>query len=132
VPPCSRILLVETDEDLNRTLAELLGSEQIELCADKTFDEALTALRSECVPSLVLVDLPQPPGRTLELIGQLEREPRLKDVPVVVVTSLPTQVVPRARAVLVKPFSVDALLDALRPCLPVEDHPGGAGSHSSP
>jgi hypothetical protein len=56
----------------------------------------------------------------------------LKDVPVVVVTSLRRQVVPRARAVLVKPFSVDALLDALRPYLPIGDLPGDAGSHPSP
>ncbi len=124
--PCPRVLLVETDEDLNRTLVDLFGSEDIQLCADKSFDEALEALDRGCVPSLVLIDLPQPPGRTLELIGRFEREPRLQAVPVVVVTALPDHKVPRASAVLVKPFDVDDLLDALRACLPGGELRAGA------
>jgi len=72
------------------------------------------------VPDLVLLDLNMPGVNGLEVLGYLRREPRLMDVPVVVVTAEDERLVLQralrkgATAVIIKPASIEELEDVLR------------------
>jgi CheY-like chemotaxis protein len=72
------------------------------------------------VPDLVLLDLNMPGVNGLEVLGYLRREPRLMDVPVVVVTAEDERLVLQralrkgATAVIIKPASIEELETVLR------------------
>jgi len=72
------------------------------------------------VPDLVLLDLNMPGVNGLEVLGYLRREPRLMDVPVIVVTAEDERVVIQraikngATAVIIKPAMIEELEVVLR------------------
>jgi CheY-like chemotaxis protein len=72
------------------------------------------------VPDLVLLDLNMPGVNGLEVLGYLRREPRLMDVPVIVVTAEDERLVLQrvlrkgATAVIIKPASIEELETVLR------------------
>jgi CheY-like chemotaxis protein len=72
------------------------------------------------VPDLVLLDLNMPGVNGLEVLGYLRREPRLMDVPVIVVTAEDERVVLQraikngATAVIIKPAMIEELEVVLR------------------
>jgi CheY-like chemotaxis protein len=72
------------------------------------------------VPDLVLLDLNMPGVNGLEVLGYLRREPKLMDVPVIVVTAEDERLVLQralrkgAIAVIIKPASIEELESVLR------------------
>jgi CheY-like chemotaxis protein len=81
---------------------------------------AAMALLSTFTPNLILLDINMPGVDGLEILAYLRREPRLLNVPVVVVTS-DDQPETRARvlkgganAMIIKPATLDALEDNLK------------------
>ena len=72
------------------------------------------------VPDLVLLDLNMPGVNGLEVLGYLRREPRLVDIPVIVVTAEDERLVLQramrkgATAVIIKPASFEELEAVLR------------------
>ncbi len=72
------------------------------------------------VPDLVLLDLNMPGVNGLEVLGYLRREPKLMDVPVIVVTAEDERLVLQramrkgATAVIIKPASFEELEAVLR------------------
>jgi CheY-like chemotaxis protein len=72
------------------------------------------------IPDLVLLDLNMPGVNGLEVLGYLRREPRLVDIPVIVVTAEDERLVLQramrkgATAVIIKPASFEELEAVLR------------------
>jgi CheY-like chemotaxis protein len=72
------------------------------------------------VPDLVLLDLNMPGVNGLEVLGYLRREPRLMNIPVIVVTAEDERLVLQralrkgATAVIIKPASIEELEAVLR------------------
>ena len=85
VPRTKRLLVVE-DNDIERdAVIELLGYEDIEIVSAGRGDDALEILRSQVVDCVVL-DLRLPDMTGFELLEQLQTDPALAAVPVVVFT----------------------------------------------
>ena len=110
-----RILVADDDKNLRRVVGELLADAgyAVEVAADGV--EALAAIeRGE--PALLLLDVRMP---RLDGLGVLEHlEQRAKTFPVIVITAqedaCQDAVARGATRVLVKPLSLDGLLEAVR------------------
>jgi HAMP domain-containing protein/CheY-like chemotaxis protein/signal transduction histidine kinase len=84
-PHTKRLLVIE-DNDIERaSIVELLGHDDIEITAVGTGADALEALRGERFDCCV-VDLRLPDMNGFELLQQLQAEPDLRDIPIVVFT----------------------------------------------
>ncbi|MES1183641.1 MAG: response regulator, partial [Myxococcales bacterium] len=83
--PGKRLLVIEDNEVERQSIVELLGSEDIEITAVGTGAEALSQLANHPFDCCV-VDLRLPDMTGFELLDQLQREPTLKTVPIVVFT----------------------------------------------
>ena len=83
----SRVLVVEDDPDLVALVKRWLERDGhlVEHVADGA--AALTTLRRDPLPRLVLLDVMLPKVDGFEVLRQLRAAPRTKDLPVVMVTS---------------------------------------------
>ncbi|MBA3773651.1 MAG: HAMP domain-containing protein [Ramlibacter sp.] len=84
-PRTKRLLVVEDNDVERAAVLELLGYEDIEMVAAGSGDEALAAMRDQPFDCVVL-DLRLPDMTGFELLEQLQAEPELASVPVVVFT----------------------------------------------
>jgi len=86
----SKILLVDDEVNVLRTLELTLQHKGYEVCKAQSPDEALAAM-AECRPDLVVLDVMMPSGtegfQTVWRIRQLE-DAALKDVPVLMATGI--------------------------------------------
>jgi CheY-like chemotaxis protein/HAMP domain-containing protein/signal transduction histidine kinase len=80
-----RLLVVEDNEIERRSIVELLAHDDIEIVGVGTGSEALTALQSQHFDCCV-VDLRLPDMSGFDLLELVQREPAMRDVPVVVFT----------------------------------------------
>jgi CheY-like chemotaxis protein len=113
--PRARILLVEDDSGIRESVAECLEIEGYEVAALSNGPDALEWLSRE-IPDVLLVDLVMPLMSGGELLDRVRADPRLASVPAVLMTAaIPTarSPVPKADALLPKPFEMDALLDVV-------------------
>ncbi|MEZ0207332.1 response regulator, partial [Ideonella sp.] len=85
VPRTKRLLVVEDNDIERKAIVELLDHEDIELAAVGTGSEALEALRDERFDCVVL-DLRLPDMSGFGLLQELQADPSLAEVPVVVFT----------------------------------------------
>lgn len=82
-----RILLVEDDVDILEALQELLESEGYTvLCATNGL-EALQVLRTQSLPTLILLDLMMPVMDGYQFCHAKKEDPRLAQIPVVVMSA---------------------------------------------
>jgi len=112
----SRILLVEDDAPLRETLTEILGEEGYEVASAANGAEALALLEAADAPSLILLDLMMPVMNGWELHLALRADPRLAEIPVVVLSAragVSGGALPDAAAFLAKPFDAARLLDTV-------------------
>jgi HAMP domain-containing protein/CheY-like chemotaxis protein/signal transduction histidine kinase len=84
-PRRKRLLVVEDDSAEQMSIAELLGSDDIEIVTTGTGAEALTLLKEEPCDCVVL-DLRLPDMSGFEVLEHLRADAELSDVPVVVFT----------------------------------------------
>jgi CheY-like chemotaxis protein/signal transduction histidine kinase len=84
-PRRKRLLVVEDDPLEQRSIAELLGHDDVEIESAATAADGLEALRSERFDCAV-VDLRLPDMSGLEMLERLRDDQRLADIPVVVFT----------------------------------------------
>jgi CheY-like chemotaxis protein len=111
-----RILLVEDDTGIRETVVECLASEGYAVDAVANGADALAWLGREPPPDLVVLDLVMPVMNGAELLGRIRADARIADLPVVLMTAaMPSSAlpIPKADAVLSKPFELDALLDTV-------------------
>lgn len=112
----ARILLVEDDSGIRDSVAECLQIEGYQVSAVANGSDALEWLAREVPPDVLLVDLVMPVMSGGELLARVKADPRLADVPAVLMTAaMPSarSPIPSADAVLPKPFELDALLDVV-------------------
>jgi len=118
-----RILVVEDHEDNRQILRDLLGSAGFEMIEAGDGEAALRVAAAE-QPDLILMDVQLPVLDGYEATRRLKSDPRLKAIPIIVVTSyaLSGEEV-RARnagcdAYVAKPYSPRQLLAKIRTYLP--------------
>jgi two-component system, cell cycle response regulator DivK len=80
------ILVVEDQEDNRQILRDLLASAGFRMVEAHDGREALTLARSER-PDLILMDIQLPILDGYEATRSIKRDPELKDIPIIAVTS---------------------------------------------
>jgi two-component system, OmpR family, response regulator len=112
-------VVVEDDPDARRLVAICLRRLGLRVHEAASGAEAM-ALLDRRTPDLICLDLRLPDASGLVLCEQIRATPRLRDVPVVVLTAL-TRPIDRARAefagadeYMTKPFRADALTESVR------------------
>jgi CheY-like chemotaxis protein len=112
-------LVIDDNTETADSLCQLLSLLDIEAQPAYGPRAALEFLLRK-IPDLVLLDLNMPGVNGLEVLGYLRREPRLVDVPVIVVTAEDENLVLQrvmgkgATAVIIKPASIEELETVLR------------------
>jgi CheY-like chemotaxis protein len=115
----ARILVVEDDTDLRRSLAEILEDEGCEVACATDGEDALRQLEGRSVPAAILLDLTMPGMDGWTFRSYQRSDPRLAAIPTVVISAAfgndPRNVAELAPAAfLAKPFDVGSLIDALK------------------
>lgn len=112
-----RVLIIDDDRGITSVLAAALSTEGYEVEVQADGLAGLGRLRTPPKPDIVLLDLAMPRLGGAEVIAAMAREPRLRDLPVVVMTASASVDLPShpvgCRAVLRKPFELAALLEVL-------------------
>jgi CheY-like chemotaxis protein len=113
----STILIVDDDPDirdaLQMALDLALADRAHEILTASDGAEALEAMRVT-TPKLILLDLMMPVMSGSELLDVMRRDPRLRDVPVVVVSAWSREAaVAGAQGFLSKPINMDDLLHVI-------------------
>ena len=117
----ARILVVDDERDARDLVVRHLLADGYDVFAGADADEALAAVRSHGQPDVAVLDVDLPGTDGVALLGELRRHrPTLPAVFVTVLWS--AEDIGRIRATggtyLAKPFTADALRDAVRRCLP--------------
>ncbi len=113
------ILLVDDDVDSTEALAELLSREGFAVDCGENGREALDYLAHSKPPCLIILDLIMPVMSGWEFRQRQQSDPRLKSLPVVVVSATGPMKGLKANAVLQKPVDVRHLMHVVREnCLP--------------
>lgn len=81
------VLVVEDTELLRRMYADRLTQDGYRVLTAADGLEALSTLRSD-TPDLILLDLIMPKMSGLEVLDLVKKDPRLKDIPVVILSNL--------------------------------------------
>ncbi|GAB4199694.1 MAG: hypothetical protein OHK0022_20140 [Roseiflexaceae bacterium] len=109
------ILVVEDDEFIRLMLAEALTDEGYRVLIAENGRVALDLLHQHGQPpALILLDLMMPVMSGWEFCAELDRDPALAGIPVVVLSAMPQPAVQasglRVEAVVAKPIDLDQLL----------------------
>lgn len=115
--PRLRILVVEDDADIRDVLAYTLEREGFEVLEASRGERALEVMRA-AHPDLVLLDLLMPglDGRGVARV--MLGDTALSRIPVVTMSASPEEVAPSlARAHVQKPFTIAAIVEAIRRAL---------------
>ncbi len=82
-----KILFIEDEEALQKTLGEVLKQEGYEIIPALDGEAGLNLLKSE-KPDLILLDLVMPKMDGFEVLKRLKADEETKDIPVIVLTNL--------------------------------------------
>ncbi|MGV3722637.1 MAG: response regulator [Actinomycetota bacterium] len=109
------VMIVESDRDILETLTEILEYEGHRVISVGTAEEAVQRLQAGPTPGLILLELVLPGMSGWGLAGQLQRDPALAGVPIVVVSGA-LDIERQARSLgmadcVTKPVQVEQLLE---------------------
>jgi two-component system, chemotaxis family, chemotaxis protein CheY len=112
-----RVLVVDDDSDVRETFAEVLTDMGCAVDTAVHGVDALSRLRNRQRPNVILLDLTMPVMDGVTFLRMQRADPRLSQIPVVVVTasamdSLPPEV--RGMKVLQKPLRFVTLLECVK------------------
>lgn len=110
-----KILVVEDNDDVREMMAVTLELEGHQVRTATNGRDALEQLRRGDKPCVILLDLMMPVMNGWEFRRELERDPALADVPVIVISAATGELVrnTRADAFIPKPIDMDQLLDVV-------------------
>lgn len=114
------VLVIEDEEHLAKLLRQLLAMEGFAARVAGNREEIVTELRSLPLPDLVLLDIILPDTNGFQILQRMKQHPRLKDIPVVMLTSQATRdsvmngLAGGAAGYITKPFEVDILMKGVR------------------
>jgi CheY-like chemotaxis protein len=110
------VLVIENDRELRECIQHVLEDEGFATMAADQGHSALEALRSEHgLPDVIVLDLMMPFMNGWDFLESLHHDPKLVDIPVVVITGMPHRIDrERVSRALRKPVDLDDLLDAVR------------------
>jgi DNA-binding response OmpR family regulator len=113
---CAPVLIVEDDEDLRDMMAQFLLVEGFRPETVSNGQEALDYLRKGPTPSVILLDMMMPIMDGWEFRREQQRDPRVANVPVIVLSALDRSRVGDIgeAAFMKKPLDFDRLLDLVR------------------
>ncbi|MFT3771332.1 MAG: response regulator [Minicystis sp.] len=103
-------MVVEDDEDIRRSLTELLEDEGYSVLVAQDGARALEVLEKGARPCLMLVDLLMPVMDGVELIQRLRGSQELAKIPVVVVSAASAIAPPEGMRILRKPVGCEDVL----------------------
>ena len=111
-----RVLVVEDDPSVRQMLVRALG---VQFTMSEACDgaEAITLLRGELVPDLIITDVMMPKMNGYALSRHLKTDPRLKAIPIIFLTARTSAkdvvegINAGARLYISKPFSLRDVLD---------------------
>lgn len=111
----AKILVVEDNDDVREMMAVTLELEGHQVSTAVNGRDALEQLRTGDKPCVILLDLMMPVMNGWELRREIESDPALADVPVVVISAATGELVrnTRADAFITKPIDIDQLLDVV-------------------
>jgi CheY-like chemotaxis protein len=111
----ANILVVEDNDDVREMMAVTLELEGHDVSTAVNGRDALAKLHAGSKPCLILLDLMMPVMNGWEFQSALNRDPQLRDVPVVVVSAATSEMMKKtgAAAYLPKPLDIDQLLDVV-------------------
>jgi CheY-like chemotaxis protein len=107
------ILLVDDEPSIIEALAEILTWEGFTVRSAADGRSALEALAAEPLPDLVLMDVMMPVMGGVDAAAAMRRDPRLRAIPVLLMTAGPLPPNVDGAMTLRKPFQVRALLDLI-------------------
>ena len=106
------VLVIDDDEDIRATLAEILAAEGFQPLEAGNGREGLTILATTR-PRVILLDLMMPVMNGWQFREEQRRQPALADIPVIVITAYDAPRIDAAR-VLRKPFDLEQLVGTVR------------------
>jgi len=112
-----RVLLADDDDDVRDSMLRTLSDRGYDVVAVSDGAEALSYLDRDR-PSLVVLDLHMDEISGWEVLRFLRSDPRLRGVPVLVVSGAHAPTLPRSVSFLRKPFAQHGLLAAVAAALP--------------
>jgi two-component system response regulator CpxR len=101
------VLVVDDDQAIRHVIAEVLSDEGYEVVCAENGLQAMSELRKQTPPDLVLLDLMMPVMSGWEVLEELQASDTLSRIPVVVVSAMSA---PGAIEHLSKPIDLDDLL----------------------
>ena len=108
------ILVAEDNDDVREMMAVALELEGHTVHTAANGRQALVQLENGVRPCVILLDLMMPVMNGWEFRAALQRDERFKDIPVVVVSAVGSDVLKRIPGeILPKPVDVDTLLDVV-------------------
>jgi DNA-binding response OmpR family regulator len=119
-----RVLVVEDDPDLRKLIVRMLEQNEFEVLAANDGRMGLALAFGERRPHLIITDIMMPNMDGLQMVKQIRQDKTAKAPPVIFLTAkgAPKDVIAGigagARHYLVKPFSVNDLIDKVRAILP--------------
>jgi two-component system chemotaxis response regulator CheY len=114
-PASNPVLVVDDDPDIREAVQDILSFEGYGVVQADNGREALELLSHEppLRPCIILLDLMMPVMDGEELVGYLQKEPTLAELPVILVTASGRSLFPGVKAIIKKPFEMDELLAAV-------------------
>jgi CheY-like chemotaxis protein len=110
------VMVIDDERDARTYLVELLELEGFKVAAFTNGAEALDYLEHSALPCLIILDLRMPVMDGPQFRRAMLRDPRLSEIPVVVVTAFERSAAADMSAIRVfrKPVDLDALLETVR------------------
>jgi CheY-like chemotaxis protein len=106
------VLIIDDDNDIRETLAEIVQTEGCEVAMASNGREALEFLRTHTAPSLVLLDLTMPVVDGWQVMAEMKSQPQMASIPICVLSAVRRDV-PDADVVLQKPMDLSRLIEVV-------------------
>lgn len=117
-----KVMVVDDDEGMLVTIERMLAPEGYDVITAVSGKECLTKLK-KTTPDCLLIDIMMPEMDGWMLLQEIRKNPRVKDIPVIIITAKPASPLVSAQRnkkgmeffdYINKPFTRDELLGALR------------------